>query len=180
VPEISLDDAAIEKAINSGVDYLTETQRSDGSWLPLWFGNQDQTDDINPFYGTAKVVQAFADLELLDTQAAQIGLDWLVQNQNSDGGFGGGVSVSYSDSSLGQSSVEETALCTDALLNSTQAKHREAARKGVDWLERAVASSAIETCHPIGFYFAKLWYHEKVYPIVFSMSAMAKFAREGR
>ena len=172
-------DVALQKAIDSGVEYLKKTQRRDGSWLPLWFGNQDQSDDINPFYGTAKVIQAFADLDLLDTKAAMDGLNWIQQNQNTDGGFGGGVSVTYSDPSLGQSSVEETALCVDALLNSNQSEHRAAAAKGVDWLKRAADASEIETCHPIGFYFAKLWYHEKLYPIVFSMSAMAKFTREG-
>jgi squalene-hopene/tetraprenyl-beta-curcumene cyclase len=173
-------DGTLQNAIDAGVQYLKKTQRRDGSWLPLWFGNQDQPDDINPFYGTAKVIQAFADLELLDTKAAEDGLNWIVQNQNADGGFGGGVSVAYADSSLGQSTVEETALCVDALLNSKQAAHRAAAVKGVDWLRRAVAASAIETCHPIGFYFAKLWYHEKLYPIVFAMSAMAKFTRDGK
>ena len=174
-----MSDVAIQNAIDSGVEYLKKTQRPDGSWLPLWFGNQDQSDDINPFYGTAKVIQAFADLDLLDTKAAMDGLNWIQQNQNTDGGFGGGVSVTYSDPSLGQSSVEETALCVDALLNSNQSEHRAAAAKGADWLKRAVGASEIETCHPIGFYFAKLWYHEKLYPIVFSMSAMAKFTREG-
>lgn len=175
---LTVTDSTLQNAIDSGVEYLKKTQRADGSWLPLWFGNQDQPDDINPFYGTAKVIQAFADLELLDTKAAEDGLNWIVQNQNADGGFGGGVSVTYSDSTLGQSSVEETALCTDALLNSDQAEHRSAAIKGVDWLKRATDASEVETCHPIGFYFAKLWYHEKLYPIVFSMSALAKFTRE--
>lgn len=180
VPGLTVADSAIAQAINTGVKYLKKTQRPDGSWLPLWFGNQDQPDDINPFYGTAKVIQAFADLDLLDTHAGRIGLNWMQQNQNSDGGFGGGASVKYSDSSLGQSSVEETALCTDALLNSSHPAHRTAAQKGIHWLETAVDASAIETCHPIGFYFAKLWYYEKLYPIVFALSALAKFTREGR
>ena len=178
VPNLPIKKSQLVKAIDSGVVYLEKNQQSDGSWLPLWFGNQDYKEDLNPFYGTAKVIQAFADLELLDTHAALIGLDWLLQNQNEDGGFGGGASVTYSDDSLGKSSVEETALCTEALLNSLQAEHRDAARRGVAWLERAVAAEVIETCHPIGFYFAKLWYHEKLYPIVFSMSAMARFSRE--
>jgi len=180
VPGLLVKSSQLDKAIKSGVRYLKKTQRTDGSWLPLWFGNQDYQDDLNPFYGTAKVIQAFADLKLLDTHAAQIGLDWLLQNQNIEGGFGGGPSVSYLDAELGQSSVEETALCVDALLNSNQPEHRAAALKGVEWLQRAVEASAIETCHPIGFYFAKLWYYEKLYPIVFSMSALAKFTREQR
>lgn len=178
VEGLSVDRGRIDRGIDTGLGYLRKTQRPDGSWLPLWFGNQDQKDDLNPFYGTAKVIQAFADLDLIDTNAAQIGLDWLVQHQNVDGGFGGGVSVKYADRSLGHSSVEETALCTDALLNSNQPRHRDAAVAGVTWIKRATDLDVIDHCHPIGFYFAKLWYHEKLYPLVFAMSAMAKFNRD--
>lgn len=182
VEGLAVERKRLDRAIDWGVDYLRKTQRSDGSWLPLWFGNQDYEDDLNPFYGTAKVVQAFADLDLLDTNASQIGLDWLVEHQNADGGFGGGASVQlgqrFPDFDLGHSSVEETALCTDALLNSQNDRHRQAALAGVAWIHRATAAGVIETCHPIGFYFAKLWYHEKLYPLVFSMSAMAKATRE--
>lgn len=184
VEGLSVSRSRLDRAIDSGVGYLCKTQRQDGSWLPLWFGNQDFQDDLNPFYGTAKVIQAFADLDLLDTKAPQIGLDWIVDHQNDDGGFGGGASVKFADDypdfDLGHSSVEETALCTDALLNSGLDRHRQAALAGVAWMQSAVAAGVIETCHPIGFYFAKLWYHEKLYPLVFSMSAMAKFTREQR
>ena len=178
VPDLPIKNSKLVKAIDSGLVYLNKNQRSDGSWLPLWFGNQDYEEDLNPFYGTGKVIQAFADLKLLDTKAPQFGLDWLLRNQNADGGFGGGVSVRYHDPALGSSSVEETALCTDALLNSDRTEHREAAQRGVTWLQQAIQAGEIETCHPIGFYFAKLWYYEKLYPLVFSMSAMAKASRE--
>ena len=45
--------------------YLEGVQRSDGSWVPLWFGNQDHPAEENPLYGTARdhrrvlVVQRF-------------------------------------------------------------------------------------------------------------------------
>src|SRR5690606_19256582 len=42
---------AIPKSIGRGFAFLRKAQRSDGSWLPLWFGNQDAPDDINPTYG---------------------------------------------------------------------------------------------------------------------------------
>jgi hypothetical protein len=35
-------------------------QRADGSWVPLWFGNQDHPAEENPVYGTAKVLLAYA------------------------------------------------------------------------------------------------------------------------
>jgi squalene-hopene/tetraprenyl-beta-curcumene cyclase len=79
----------VERAIARGLSYLERQQRPDGSWLPLWFGNQDQTDDENPVYGTTKVLSAYRDLAQLECSAAQRGAQWLLARQNSDGGWGG-------------------------------------------------------------------------------------------
>src|SRR4029453_11589643 len=48
------------KATQRALAFLAQAQRSDGSWLPLWFGNQHVTDDENPTYGTARVLNAVA------------------------------------------------------------------------------------------------------------------------
>ena len=164
-------------AIDRGFAYLHANQAARGYWLPLWFGNQDFPDDINPCYGTAKVLEAYADAEINDTAEAADGLRWLIENQNADGGFGGGPSVRWKCVSLGSSTVEETALCTHALLHSADAAYPEtalAAQRGMQWLTMAVEEGVIETYHPIGFYFAKLWYHERLYPLVFTVAAMAR------
>ena len=83
----------IERAIEKGFQFLDDQQRSDGSWLPLWFGNQDYQEDDNPCYGTAKVLLAYRDANRFDTQAAEKGLNWIAANQNDDGGWGGGKSL---------------------------------------------------------------------------------------
>src|SRR4030095_11043093 len=44
--------------IQRAVDFLASTQRNDGSWVPLWFGNQFAPNEENPTYGTARVVCA--------------------------------------------------------------------------------------------------------------------------
>jgi squalene-hopene/tetraprenyl-beta-curcumene cyclase len=41
--------------------FLEKSQQKNGSWLPLWFGNQSMPDDANPYYGTAKVLLALAE-----------------------------------------------------------------------------------------------------------------------
>lgn len=161
------------RAIETGFRYLERTQRPDGSWLPLWFGNQDMPDDGNPCYGTAKVLMAYADAGRLNSSAAQNGLTWLLENQHADGGFGGGPSVQWSEKSLGNSTVEETALCARALSEFESPEANRASSLARGWLERAVDADAIATFHPIGFYFAKLWYHERLYPLVFATAAMA-------
>jgi squalene-hopene/tetraprenyl-beta-curcumene cyclase len=183
----------LDAAIDRGFKYLQKMQAEDGSWNPLWFGNQDHEGEENPCYGTAKVLAAYRDARMYDikgpankrfnTQAEQFGLDWLVQNQNSDGGWGGGPSVSWPDESLGQSSVEETALCCEALLAAGQEANQQsgqsaeayrlAASRGIEWLVRSHQAGCIATSSPIGFYFAKLWYYEKSYPVIFATAALA-------
>ena len=171
--------AKIEYAINSGFDFLRKNQQSDGSWFALWFGNQDHNDEENPFYGTAKVLMAYRDANSFDTPEARFGLNWLTANQNRDGGWGGGTSfTSFNERDpalgLGVSSVEETALCTEILLDDPTADGREAARRGVDWLVRAVHGGCHDQSWPIGFYFAKLWYYEDLYPLIFTTSALGR------
>jgi squalene-hopene/tetraprenyl-beta-curcumene cyclase len=142
--------------------------------LPLWFGNQDQLDDINPFYGTAKVLMAYRDADSLDTKEACFGLRWIRENQNPDGGWGGGRSVEWSNPELGTSSVEETALCTEILLDHNEERSQDAAQRGLQWLVTATEADCVDQPSPIGFYFAKLWYFEKMYPLIFAASAMGR------
>ena len=36
--------------------FLAATQRPDGAWIPLWFGNEHAPGEDNPAYGTARVL----------------------------------------------------------------------------------------------------------------------------
>jgi squalene-hopene/tetraprenyl-beta-curcumene cyclase len=44
--------------------------------------------------------------------------------------------------------------------------------RGVQWLIMGVESGRFREASPIGFYFAKLWYYEKLYPLIFTVSAL--------
>ena len=179
---------SLDRAITRGFEYLARKQRADGSWLPLWFGNQDQNDDENPVYGTVKVLAAYRDDKRLNTQEALDGLDWLMVNQNEDGGWGGGRSLDWSHKSCGWSSVEETGLALelvfsllspenqDLLSVTTAERLRASAKAGFTWLETIESKGLVERSSPIGFYFAKLWYYEKLYPLIFATSAAAQAA----
>jgi len=151
-------DAAVER----GFQYLNKTQRPDASWLPLWFGNQRVPNDENPTYGTAKVVAAYRDCNRLNAADAQKGLDCLEANQNADGGWGGGTET--------PSTVEETALAVEILLSC--GRRGSHLGLGINWLLGAVESGEVENPQPIGFYFAKLWYYEDLYPVIFTVSAL--------
>jgi squalene-hopene/tetraprenyl-beta-curcumene cyclase len=72
------------------------------------------------------------------------------------------------------SSVEETALAVEALLAQTPLiQSQESINKGLTWIIKEVETGRFRENSVVGFYFAKLWYHEKLYPITFTVSALA-------
>jgi squalene-hopene/tetraprenyl-beta-curcumene cyclase len=168
----------IEKATAAGFRYLGQNQRPDGSWIPLWFGNQDHAQEENPVYGTAKVLLAYRDWRRMDSMPAQAALNWLCAAQNDDGGWGGGPSPADADAGDVRSSVEETALAVEALVSCcTREDQRLVAERGLAWLVEAVEANKHLEPSPIGFYFAKLWYYERLYPSIFTMAALGQVKR---
>ena len=170
-------------AFQRGLNYLERNQKKDGSWLPLWFGNQDYSGEDNPIYGTARVLLALNEVKSIqnDPRVAEMrqkGADFLRKRQNSDGGWGGGASVPYrtgrSDSSENHSSaIEESAVTLEALLTLGERNLSDPVIiHGVNWLSEAICLGYHRTSWPIGFYFAKLWYYEKLYPTIFSVAAL--------
>ncbi len=167
IPDLPLGlSARTETSIRRGLDYLNRTQAADGSWLPLWFGHQHKTDEENPLYGTAKVVLALKELGQLGSAngMGERGLSWLLQNQNTDGGWSGCQGL--------VSSTEETSLAVEALAGLKNAE--SAVSSGVDWLVERINNGSVTEPTPIGFYFAKLWYFERLYPIIFATAAMRR------
>jgi squalene-hopene/tetraprenyl-beta-curcumene cyclase len=160
-----LDGSWDAQAIEFGLGYLAYTQRRDGSWLPLWFGNQHAPDDENPTYGTARVLAAYRDLDIMSSEPARRGVAWLLAAQNADGGWGGAPAT--------PSSVEATALAVEVLLDAGP-DAEAAVNNGLRWLVQEVEAGGLSRPTPIGFYFAKLWYFEKLYPIIFTVAALGR------
>lgn len=153
----------IDRAVDRAFDYLKKTQRSDGSWLPLWFGNQhNPQDDENPVYGTARVLAAYRDAGKLASEPAQAGVSFLEGVQNTDGGWGGGANI--------VSSVEESALATEIMLSIDG--NGASAKAGLNYVVERVEADSYTEATPIGFYFAKLWYFERLYPLTFLAGAL--------
>jgi squalene-hopene/tetraprenyl-beta-curcumene cyclase len=167
--------------------FLKRTQRADGSWLPLWFGNQDNEEDENPIYGTGRVLIAIAGDKGLKEHARRAA-DFLLATQNRDGGWGGGMSIGdYFGDARVCSSIEETAVALEAIAqyagkmspptNGPDSGRvlaiRQAIIAAVECLVEAVEADRHRHAWPIGFYFAKLWYYEKLYPYVFPVAALS-------
>lgn len=156
----------IDSAVDEALTYLETAQGPEGSWIPLWFGNQHAPDDENPVYGTAKVLIALNDFESSDRGRVNSMADraavWLAKVQKPDGSWSGGGDW--------PASVEESALALEALAG--HGKHRSNIKTGVDWLVERVERDEWRRASPIGFYFAKLWYYEKLYPYIYTVGAL--------
>jgi len=157
----------IEDGINRGLKYLKNVQNLDGSWTPLWFGNQFRlSDEENPTYGTAMVVLALEETKRAP-EMAERGVQWLCSQQNSDGGWG-------SSRNSTPSTIEETALALSALSKQSD---DTSLKNGVDWLINHTKKGTEFPPSPIGFYFARLWYYEKIYPMVWTVEALSRLEK---
>lgn len=173
-----------QNPLGGGMTYLSK-HRVDDHWLPLWFGNQDREEEDNPIYGTSKVLAYFRDTYNPDAPlpekiaaARDNALNWLAQQQNEDGGFGGGQAVKDATNGRYESSVEETSLAIEGLLCDNKGiENYPGLEKALDWLCHRVEENSHVECSPIGFYFSKLWYYEKLYPRIMTVSALAHACR---
>jgi squalene-hopene/tetraprenyl-beta-curcumene cyclase len=49
--------------------------------------------------------------------------------------------------------------------------------RGLAYLVERVEEGGLHEPSPIGFYFAKLWYFEKLYPLIFTVAALGRASR---
>ena len=53
----------------------------------------------------------------------------------------------------------------------------DAVNRGLAWLVQRVELGGLHNPTPIGFYFAKIWYFEKLYPMIFTVAALGRALR---
>lgn len=172
--------------------------RTASSWVPLWFGNEHAPDEENHVFGTAQVVKSLLlsglarrdhwerHLErhlvqeeaeaFLATRSVREGAEYLLRQQQTSGAWGGGAAT--------PPSIEETALACEALAlvhgiildeprwDEFRAHVARAVGLGAAWLCEATKNGTEFPSAPIGLYFARLWYHEKLYPVVWTLGAL--------
>lgn len=157
----------LERTIRRATVYLAESQRPDGAWVPLWFGNQKASAHENPVFGTARVLES---LTLLPDTALRpliaCAQRWLTEAQNPDGGWGGAPGI--------PSSIEETALALSAL---TSLAEPSTLNRGLQFLREHTRNATQFPAVPIGLYFSSLWYSESLYPLIFATQALNRLCR---
>lgn len=189
-PELQRD---LRVGVRRAMVFLSKCQLEDGAWIPLWFGNQHVAEERNYTYGTSRVLLAWIAARNVDwlheskefdiDDRISKALNWLCGAQGSDGSWGGGVKT--------QGSIEETALAIEAVAAAIESmklrqEHphslsvsqlEEACQRAIQWLISATEQGTCFPPSPIGFYFAKLWYYEKHYPLVYCLAAVERLCR---
>jgi squalene-hopene/tetraprenyl-beta-curcumene cyclase len=175
----------VRAGIRRAVRFLIRSQGPQGQWMPLWFGNQDAPGESNPVYGTARVLLALERMPQSPdgrrdlAECVRRGVEYLLACQGPDGGFGGAAGIGPS--------IEETALALDALASLMSAdapsagpiaavgpeRLRAAVAAAANWLITRTRGGRDFPAAPIGLYFARLWYFERLYPLIFTVSALA-------
>ena len=183
----------IDHASTRALAYLRQVQGKDGCWIPLWFGNEHTADENNPVYGTAQVMNhLLGESRLAHLAETLLGraVHGLAQGRTPQHSYGGGVH--------GGESIEETAVVVAAVSRYWRFRCSEQAARGanssgmqepraaaaaalqhlhptVHWLLQATRQGKEFTSAPIGLYFARLWYHEQLYPIIWTLDALREW-----
>ena len=147
------------KAQQSILRFLETTQNPDGSFTPLWFGDQLAVDKTAPVYGSAVVLEHLVGI---DKPFLRKTLEYLLKMQHETGGWGG------TDGKTDY--VIVTARCVAALKPYPEAA--KAVAHGLEFLRPYAAAPQTAPLEPIGLYFAHLWYSEKLYAPIFLAKAV--------
>ncbi|HKV85764.1 MAG TPA: prenyltransferase/squalene oxidase repeat-containing protein [Ktedonobacterales bacterium] len=147
------------RTLERALGYLRRAQRYDGSFASIWFREATA--------GTASVLEALADCDLLDLPMATRASDYLLRSQNDDGGWAG--------LRMTASTAEETSWAVMALLRwPSNDAVANAIRRGVGWLAKEQRPDGTWTPAPIGLYYSAMWYSDSYYAVTLPAQALAR------
>ena len=174
----------VDAAVIRGIEFLMDVQCRNGSWIPLWFGNQLEEDQYNPVYGTSHVLRVpelpmtlpLGKLQENWRLAREKAIRWLLMAQDSDGGWGGakGLLPTIEETSVAVGALADALSRASDLADLRGFQVEDSIGRGCNWLIKKTESGMRFDPAPIGLYFAKLWYHERLYPLIFTVSALTQ------
>ena len=152
---------ANSEPVRRAIDWLRGRQEADGSFTGLWFRNYT--------CATAFVLEAMAEYGLADDLMARRCRNWLLDNQNPDGSWGGHI---------GQPGTpEETSWAIAALLLAGLSPTHRSIERGTAWLVNNQRPDGTWEPSIIGLYFRSLWYSDSYYAIAFPLKALALYLK---
>ena len=149
-----------QRSIDRMTVWIKKTMSKEGAWIPLWFGDQNASDEKNPVYGAATIIDYLQTAGIPMESEAK---DFLLSCQNDDGGWGGNKGVGS------KVTLTAKALCA---LRHYQTECNEAIRRGVDYLYAQFEAGTLYRREPIGLYFSRLWYSEQLYNYTYLIQAL--------
>lgn len=168
---------ALASRIDRAIAFIGRPSKRDAggfNHVPLWFGNEHAVEEENHVYGTAQIMNHLMGSGLTGPIISGIlatGDRNLRAWQQPDGGWSG--------SEKGPASVEETAVAVAALAchavkigGPVDKATSEASARGARWLVQHTSTGGNFPSAPIGLYFARLWYHEQLYPVIWTLTAL--------
>ena len=162
--------ARVDRAIQNGIRYLTDTQLPDGSWEAVW--------GICFNYGTSFVLPGLRAVGIsADDPRVKLGRQFLLRQQLADGGWGEHPDSCYERRPIPSSKglVEPTALAVIALLG-TGPKDEPAVTRGLEFLLQTQQPDGDFPPQPIpGLFYRTTLIRYDHYKRAFPLKAFAKF-----
>ncbi|HUG66988.1 MAG TPA: squalene--hopene cyclase [Pirellulaceae bacterium] len=158
-------------AVDRAVRYLRQTQEADGSWFGRW--------GVNYIYGTWQVVSGLARIGVSrEDSVIQRGVQWLLDHQQSCGGWGESA-CSYDDPSTkgdGPVTASQTAWALLGLIDAGCEDH-PSVRRGIRWLiDQQQADGSWHETEFTGTGFPRVFYlRYHMYPMYFPFLALARW-----
>ena len=150
------------RALDRALVYLERSQRDDGSFASIWFRASTA--------GSASVVEALSDCGLGAHRITRAASEFLLRNQNPDGGWGG-------ERGHDASTAEETSWALLALLRGPIEDRRDSIQRGLDWLCRNQLADGTWSPWPVGLYYSAMWYSDSAYALTLPIAALGRARR---
>jgi squalene-hopene/tetraprenyl-beta-curcumene cyclase len=151
--------------------YFATSQAADGSFSSLWF--RDRT------HGTAKVLEAYADIGRPQDPVAVRARQWLLDSQRPDGGWPGKAE----EPPLDGGTAEETSWALYSLLRAGQPALSEQMTRAVRWLLDRQNDDGTWRPSAVGLYYPTMYYSDDLIAHTYSLRALGQWlsrARQGR
>jgi squalene-hopene/tetraprenyl-beta-curcumene cyclase len=149
--------------VSRAIQWLERVQGTDGAAPSLWF--RDST------HGTAKVLEACAELDLLDSSTAAKASDWLRDHQRSDGSWPSEVVEGPPDGGT----VEETAWAAYSLLRAGEPPWHPNLAKAIDWLVARQDDAGTWRPQAVGLYYDMMYYSSDLIAHTYALRTLGRW-----
>lgn len=151
------------RALARALRYFAAAQDEDGGFSSLWF--RDRT------HGTAKVVEAYADIGRPADPVAVRARRWLLRDQRPDGGWPGTVTEGPPEGGT----VEETSWALYSLLSAGQPAWDDQIVRGLRWLIDRQDGDGTWRPSAVGLYYPTMYYSDDLIAHTYAMRALGRW-----